>query len=64
MSEIRQKFTQFKHCKVSDEAMRAYSQYMRDKMRTKKEKKAKLRDLGLAAIDTYVMIDQMQRNDS
>lgn len=64
MSEIRQKFTQFKHCKVSDEAMRAFSQYMKEKMESKKEKKAQMRDLGLAAIDSYVMIDQMQRNDS
>lgn len=44
--------------------MRAFSQYMKEKMEGKKEKRAKLRDLGLAAIDSYVMIDQMQRNDS
>ena len=33
-------------------------------MTSKQKKKQQLRDLGLAAVDSYVMIDQMQRNDS
>ena len=32
MSEIRKRDTQFKHCKVSDEAMWAFAKYMKDKM--------------------------------
>ena len=44
--------------------MRAFAKYMKDKMESKNVKKTKLRDLGLAAIDSYVMFDQMQRNDS
>jgi ATP-dependent Clp protease ATP-binding subunit ClpA len=64
LSAIRARYTQFKHCKVSDDAMRAYAQYMSEKIENKFVKKEKLRDLGLANIDSYVMIDQMQRNDS
>ena len=57
IGDIRARYTQFKYCKVSDEAMRAYSQYMKEKMTSKMVKKEKLRDLGLAHIDSYVMID-------
>ena len=57
MSEIRQRFEQFKHCKVSEEAMRAFAQYMKEKMTSKQYKKQQLRDLGLAAIDSYVIFD-------
>ena len=64
MSEIRRRFEQFKHCKVSEEAMRAFAQYMKEKMTNKQYKKEKLRDLGLAAINSYVIFDQMSRNDS
>lgn len=64
MSEIRRRYTQFKHCKVSEEAMRVFASYMRDKMTNKQYKKQKLRDLGLAAIDTHVIFSQMERNDS
>ena len=55
MSEIRKRYTQFKHCKVSEEAMRVFANYMRDKMTNKQYKKQKKRDLGLAAIDTHVI---------
>jgi hypothetical protein len=37
---------------------------MKDKMTSKQHKKQKLRDLGLAAIDSHVIFDQMARNDS
>ena len=57
MSEIRKRYEQFKHCKVSEEAMRAFAQYMQEKMTSKQYKKQKLRDLGLAAIDSYVIFD-------
>ena len=55
MSEIRKRYEQFKHCKVSEEAMRVFSNYMKDKMTSKQYKKQKPRDLGLAAIDTAVI---------
>ena len=64
MSEIRKRFTQFKHCKVSEEAMRVFARYMKDKMTNKQYKKTAKRDLGLAAIDTHVIFSQMERNDS
>ena len=64
MSEIRKRYTQFKHCKVSEEAMRVFASYMKDKMTNKQYKKQKQRDLGLAAIDTHVIFKQMERNDS
>ena len=39
MSEIRKRYTQFKHCKVSEEAMRVFANYMKDKMTNKQYKK-------------------------
>ena len=64
MSEIRRRYTQFKHCKVSEEAMRVFAAYMKDKMTNKQYRKEKLRDLGLAAIDSHVVFAGMARNDS
>ena len=39
LSEIRKRYEDFKYCKVSDEAMRAYAIYMKDKMTSKQYKK-------------------------
>ena len=64
LSEIRKRYEDFKYCKVSDEAMRAYAIFMKDKMTNKQYRKEKLRDLGLAAIDSHVVFAGMARNDS
>ena len=37
---------------------------MQEVMTNKHKKKETLKDLGLAAIDSYVIFDQMARNDS
>ena len=64
MNEIRNKYEQFKHDSIREEAMRAFAKYMKDKMISKQYKKEKKRDLGLAAVDTHVIFTQMERNDS
>ena len=55
MNEIRNKYEQFKHDSIREEAMRAFAKYMKDKMISKQYKKEKKRDLGLAAVDTHVI---------
>jgi len=44
--------------------MRAFAKFMSEKMESKQYKRETLKDLGLAAVDSFVIFDQMQRNDS
>lgn len=44
--------------------MRAFARFMSEKMESKHYKRETLRDLGLAAVESYVIFDQMKRNDS
>ena len=39
LNAIRKRYEDFKYCKVSDEAMRAYADFMKDKMTSKQYKK-------------------------
>lgn len=64
MSDIRRRFEHFKHGSFNETVLRTFAQYMKDKMTSRQIKKTKKRDLGLAAIDSYVIFDQMKRNDS
>ena len=44
--------------------MHAFARFMSEKMENKQYKRETLRDLGLAAVDSFVIFDQMARNDS
>ena len=44
--------------------MREYAAFMKKKMKPLHKRKEPDRDLGLAAIDSTVMLEQMARNDS
>ena len=44
--------------------MRSFAKFMTEKMESKQFKKQTLKDLSLAAVDSFVIFDQMARNDS
>ena len=44
--------------------MQAFAKFMEEKMESKQFKRDKLKDLSLAAVDSFVVFDQMARNDT
>ena len=64
IQNIKEKFKEFKFCKISNTALRTYEKYHREKLKAMHMVKTKKRDLGLANIDSYVMMEQLRRIDT
>ena len=56
-NELRSKFQQFQKVSVHSKAMLEYSNFMKNKMKPMHVRKEPDRDLGLAAIDSTVMLE-------